>query len=170
MTPTNLILVDGIPGSGKSSTVNRLGLHLRKLGYNARWFFEDDADHPIYPSRDGRPGAGAAGKDPEDFGTRERIIRRWKDLTSSLQGTEQVTILDGSFCETPVLYQQLRNRPREETLAHVLAVERILEPIDPILIYLYQRDVRAALTGILMSRGPGYAEVLVQAFRSEEHT
>ncbi len=166
MTPTNLILVDGIPGSGKSSTVHRLGLHLRKLGYNAHWFFEGEAHHPIYPSRKGRSVAATDGIDPEYDATREPILRRWEELTSSLQGTERITILDGSFCETPALYQQLRNRPREETLTHVLEVERILEPIDPILIYLYQRDVRAALTGISISRGPAYADFLVRQFKT----
>jgi thymidylate kinase len=48
MIPTNLILVDGIPGAGKSTTAQLLCLHLEKLGYHVNWIFEQDPKHPIY--------------------------------------------------------------------------------------------------------------------------
>jgi thymidylate kinase len=166
MTPTNLILIDGIPGSGKSSTVHRLGLHLQRLGYDARWFFEAEAHHPIYPVLEAQELPATESFDTAERNKmRERILLHWKTLTASLQGTEQIVILDSSFSQTPAQHQQLWNQPPEETLAHVLEVERILEPIDPVLIYLYQRDVGAALKEILAPRSPGYADFLVQQLK-----
>ena len=48
MVKTNLILIDGVPGSGKSATAQALWLHLRRNDYDATWFFEHQSSHPIY--------------------------------------------------------------------------------------------------------------------------
>src|SRR5262249_31132645 len=45
---TNLILVDGLPGSGKSTTAQLVWLQLVRSGYDASWFFEHQSSHPIY--------------------------------------------------------------------------------------------------------------------------
>ena len=49
MINSNLILIDGISGSGKSTTAQRLYLHLLRLGHDVQWFYEHDTAHPILP-------------------------------------------------------------------------------------------------------------------------
>jgi uridine kinase len=44
---TNLILIEGLPGSGKSTTTSRLGKLLQDSGISCDWYLEDDHPHPI---------------------------------------------------------------------------------------------------------------------------
>lgn len=163
MTTTNMVLVDGIAGSGKSSMVHRLGLHLRRLGYNARWFFDAEPDHPIYPDLTARVLSPTSDLDDVEWNEQHDVVlRNWKTLTSSLLGTKDIVLLDSSFSETPAEYQRLWNRPAGETVRHILEVDRILEPLNPILVYLYQRDVGVALREILTVRSQEYADYMIR--------
>jgi hypothetical protein len=166
LTPTNLILVDGIAGSGKSSTVHRLGLHLRELGYNARWFFDAEPHHPIYPALDTPALCTADELDDAEWKRRyDIVLENWRALTSALAGTHDIVLLDSSFSETPAEHQRMWNRPAEATVGHILEVERIVAPLDPALIYLYQQDVGLALREILGVRSADYADCMVRRVR-----
>ena len=47
MIQTNLIMIEGIWGSGKSATAQQLCCHLREQGQDASWIFEQQDPHPI---------------------------------------------------------------------------------------------------------------------------
>ena len=51
MSDTRLICFEGMPGSGKSTTSQRLWLHLLRNGRDARWVYEHDTTHPIWTSK-----------------------------------------------------------------------------------------------------------------------
>ena len=167
MLHTNLVLIEGIPGSGKSTTAQQLYFHLDKLGYNARWVFEKETPHPIYFELDVKNAA--------QFGvtqlnrTRERVLSNWEKLAASLAGTNQVLILDSSFLQTPVGGQLLMNVPPEEILADVFRVERAIEKLNPVLIYFYQEDVGTALSRISSQRGPWFASYLIELFNASPY-
>jgi hypothetical protein len=48
MLNTKLILVDGLPGSGKSTTAQWLELQLRRNGFAAHWIHEANVPHPLW--------------------------------------------------------------------------------------------------------------------------
>ncbi len=52
MRTTNLVLIEGLPGSGKSMSGQRLTLQLDRLGVPARWWHEEHPGHPLYPFSD----------------------------------------------------------------------------------------------------------------------
>jgi len=143
--------------------VHRLGLHLRRLGYNARWFFDAEPDHPIYPDVTTR--ALSTTRDLDDVEWNEQydvVLGNWKTLTSSLLGTKDIVLFDSSFAETPAEHLRLWNRPAWEIVRLILQVDRILEPLNPVLIYLYHRDVGVALREILTVRSQDYADYMVR--------
>jgi shikimate kinase len=47
MIDTKLILVEGLPGSGKSSFGQFVGLQLSRNNHNAQWFIECELNHPV---------------------------------------------------------------------------------------------------------------------------
>lgn len=158
MIPTNLILVDGLPGSGKSTTAQRLSFHLASLGYEARWLYEHELPHPIYP--DDEVDEALTGGLPALVALQEQALHRWQALADSLAGTRQIVILESTFFQIGVglLVGMLQE---EELIRH--HTQRILTataPLNPQLLYLYQDDVPAALHRLIEQRGPGFAAIL----------
>jgi len=44
---TKLILIEGLPGAGKSTTTTHLGSFPQRGGRACRWYLEEDDPHPI---------------------------------------------------------------------------------------------------------------------------
>lgn len=53
MSGTKLVLVEGIPGAGKSSTCQLLRRSLAAAGRPAVWWHEEQRGHPVYMFGDG---------------------------------------------------------------------------------------------------------------------
>ena len=47
MIKTKLILVDGISGSGKSTTAHFIHRQIEKNGIKVKWFYEQEDNHPL---------------------------------------------------------------------------------------------------------------------------
>jgi hypothetical protein len=169
MIKTNLILIEGIPGSGKSSMGQQLDLHLNKLGYRSYCFFEQDTNHPIYPESEFTLQYTTEPDWMTREKTRQAAFSRWIKFTSSLAGTDQVMILEGSFFQAPVDFHLLLNRSIDEAVASILQIESVIESLDPVLLYLYQTDVEAALNRILKSRSAGFADYLTSRFQASPY-
>ena len=43
-----IVILEGLPGSGKSTTAHLLRLHLQDVGLDARWWWEHEQPHPIF--------------------------------------------------------------------------------------------------------------------------
>jgi hypothetical protein len=165
LVSTRLILVEGLPGSGKSTTGQRLLLHLRRLGANATWWAEEDPDHPLYPFHD--QVSLRALLDDLAAGHHQRVIEtavgKWRDFAEQLAGADGVTILDACLFGylTWTLYPHF-DVPVETVRAYLDRVVARLERLEPRLIYFHQRDLAAALGRIRAMRGPEVAASYVE--------
>jgi hypothetical protein len=159
MIDTNLICVDGLPGSGKSTTAQLLFIHLSRNGYNAEWFYEHQISHPIYKYYDlGK----AFGMSPlESKRAHERALRNWKRLANSLRRTGRITILESTLFQTTAGGLLLMDLSPDEILSFVLRVRHIIHKLNPVIIYFYQRDVARALKNIRNRRGEFFETLLV---------
>lgn len=150
MIDTKLILIEGLSGAGKSTIAQRLWLHLCRQGFEARWFYEHDTAHPIWwPGEQSRIAAEGV-VDPAFLN--ETLLARWRGLADEQAVAGTVTIMESAFFQTAIGFLLAMKFPDREIEAHVLAVERAIAGLDPVLVYFRRRDVARALNEVFEDR------------------
>jgi len=155
MRATKLILLEGVPGSGKSTLAQTLRRHLHQQGIAATWWYEEDVHHPLYVFHDEVSLRQVL--DDLSGGHYRRVVAqaltKWQRFTDDLRDAEGVVLLDS--CLFGYLTWSLfpLEVPEQEIHAYLAAVERIIAPIDPCLIYLYQDDIARSLRRVCDHRG-----------------
>ncbi len=155
MRDTKLILIEGIPGSGKSSLAQFIAHTLAHQGIACRWWYEEENNHPLYVFHDQASllhtiDALANGRYREVMAA---ALEKWKAFAQNSQSSETVVILDG--CLFGYLTWSLfpLDIPAEEIQSYLSQIKQIILPIHPCLIYLYQQDTAQALEKICERRG-----------------
>ncbi len=143
---TRLILIEGLPGSGKTSLAEWLCARLRVEGSHAVWIPELQRDHPAID----RPTMRTA----RQRGYAERCIARWEAFSTRAQVSEapEVFILEGCFFQSTVRFLIEYERSDDEIDSYLPAVERCLAPLSPCLVYLTQPDAVLYLQQELIRR------------------
>jgi hypothetical protein len=152
MIQTNLIMIEGLWGSGKSATAQQLCRHLREQGVDASWIFEQQEPHPIRV--DSKPEhAPEHGSDGELTRILEQALLNWQSLANSLTDTQSIMILESVLFPTTTGIQLLTTMSGEDVTSFVLSCERVIEKLAPVLIYFRQNDVHLALQKVNLIRG-----------------
>jgi len=164
MRATKLILLEGVPGSGKSTLAQTLLRHLHRQGIAATWWYEEDMQHPLYIFHDEVSLRQVL--DDLSGGHYRRVVARaltqWQRFADDLRDAEGVVLLDS--CLFGYLTWSLfpLEVPEQEIHAYLAAVERIIAPIDPCLIYLYQDDMARSLRRVCDHRGADIEHTYIQ--------
>jgi hypothetical protein len=128
-----LILIEGLPGSGKSSTTTHLGESLSRTGISCRWFLEEGENHPI---------------DLLDFPLKDlssKLVPLWESFVRDVQLDQSLIIMESRLWQNTSLFMYMAAYPVEEIVELQDRVSEVLAPLSPILIYLYQPDVAVGL-------------------------
>jgi hypothetical protein len=158
-----LILVEGMIGSGKTTTAMRVGDWLAGRGEDARVFCEGAADHPIRTRAEDRlraeaglqspgpPGgtadAGAAG------GAGAYADEQWHRLAERCLRGRPVIILEGSFLQNSVMPAFIDGAPARRAEEIFTQIVRQAAPAEPLLVYLRPADIGAAIARVHRVRG-----------------
>src|SRR5262245_47045296 len=98
MLGTRLIFVDGLPGSGKSTTAKSLAAELEQRGIPWRLFRERESDHPLNVGGNLHPSGSATGNrlfaayTVDSF--QEESLARWQAFVAEAARAEAVNVLD----------------------------------------------------------------------------
>lgn len=160
MLDTQLLFVDGIPGSGKSTTAQQIYLHCLHQGWEAEWFYEHDAEHPIYRTSDCE--AAMANGSMEAIRFFDIAFDSWENLVKSHRSRNRLTILECTLFQVTVGAQLLLEWDREIILAYQKRIWHTVRELNPVLIYLFQNDVAAALNQIVQKRGDAFDRYLIE--------
>ncbi len=141
-----LILIEGLPGSGKSSLSEWLCEHLNRQGMTSTWIPELERDHPVID----RPTMRTASAP----GYVDRCIARWQAFSNRVQRLDPPSslILDACLFQSSVRFLVEYERGAEEIDRYLPAVEDCLTPLDPHVIYLTQSDAADYLETELVRR------------------
>ena len=104
---TRLVFVEGLPGSGKTSTAKNLARSLRRKGLEATWFHELHPEHPVIPR--------SVMKQATQGDYAQRCLDRWEAFAASAS-PDRATILEGCAFQMCDSYRL----PSEKALCHLL--------------------------------------------------
>lgn len=200
-----LILVEGLPGSGKSTIARKIFNILSSKGLNVKLYTEEDYNHPAdfdgfsYFSKKEFTNLlnkysnykNLLNKFKKDFYHgylihyrkaidennliidntllndfkkndvydlsitlhEKLILKRWKDFVLKSKETDEITIFECCFIQNPVTITMIKdNASKSVTINYIKKLEKIIKPLNPILIYANQDDIEISLTKIIEER------------------
>lgn len=124
-------------GSGKSTTAKFVADELERGGTSVRLIDENDDNHPVQMA------------DPEEFESIDvwmaERLDKWKALTDSILQSGDVFVLDGQLFHESVDSLFYFDVPEGDIVDFMKRTMKVLETVNPALIYFYQDDVAASL-------------------------
>ena len=146
MLDPKLILIEGLPGSGKSTTMEYLAKLYRTHGQECHAYLEEDPANPI---------------DCLNFalnGLPERMLPLWTRLAAQMSDQPAVTIIESRLWQNTAMYMYMGGCKAEEVLQFSQQVWQAISGLSPVLIYLDQDDTEAALRRLFVMRGSQWVQ------------
>lgn len=148
MAASRLILIEGMIGSGKTTTARHLGDWLSGRGEDVRTFDEGAADHPIRTRRVDELLAVPAPGDPDAYSAGQ-----WRRLAERCLCDEQTIILESVFLQNSVMPAFIDGAPAATVNQICAEIQRQAAPAAPFLVYLRPTDIAAAIARVHQTRG-----------------
>jgi len=146
MLNTKLILIEGLPGAGKSTSTVHLGIVLQQHNIVCQCFQEEDDPHPI------------SCLDFEIKGLPEKMVPLWTNFVQHAVREQIVTIIESRLWHNTALFMYMSEVDVEDILKFHQQVWRVLTPLSPILLYIDQDNTNMALHQMYATRGEKWME------------
>lgn len=150
-----LVIVEGIMGSGKSTTTLSLAQRLETSGIPALGITEGVNPHPIRFDWD----VPWSEMPPTELA--QSSIAKWRSYVDSALTMDRVSIVDGQLFHGNLTSLFLLGAGTESIGAYCRDVVAVIKPLRPLLIYLRQDDVDTAIRAISMERGEKWVDYQV---------
>ncbi|QHW34069.1 hypothetical protein GZH47_26935 [Paenibacillus rhizovicinus] len=161
--PKRLLLVDGIPGSGKTTTATRIHDKLAAQGIRTRCLLELEEHHPLLPQNeqygDLQSAAGA------EIFIQQLVNRYSRFVQAQLNGPDEVIIIESVLFQDVISVSHLQGMNLDQLRGLTDSLLQLLAPLNPHLIYYYHTDVEGQWRFICSVRGNEWGPV---SFQSDE--
>jgi hypothetical protein len=147
-----LVIVEGIMGSGKSTTMRFIAQSLQDASWPALAVHErtdphpvratDELEHWFQPWLDTTPAQLAA-----------RSAAKWASLVQASQENGAVRVMDGQLFHGDLTNLFLMEADSATLSGHALAVATTIAPLNPLVVYFRQEDVEQAIRKVCEDRG-----------------
>jgi thymidylate kinase len=155
----DLIFVEGVPGTGKSTTAQFIAHQLTRHGRPAQWFYEEQTPNPFVPEID-----PAEYRDWDHF--IDLRVDRWRECARAFAESTESLVAESVLLQAPV-FTMLRRDVEAGLIEGLLnRLADVIAPLRPTLIYLAHADPERAWRAIAARRGGDFAVKAVK--RSEE--
>lgn len=149
---TNLIIVEGLPGSGKSTTAAMIADELNKKGKKVICVDEGVGEHP----------ADYTNYDFPDFETeRMKILEKWRSFTKN-SDKDSVYVFNCIFLQNPMCETMMRfGMDEAASQKYIFEIFEIIKPLKPIIIYIDQPDVKESIDHVIDERGNDWLNAVI---------
>ncbi len=149
---TNLIIVEGLPGSGKSTTANMIAAELINNGEKVICVDEGTADHP----------ADYADYDFPDFETeRMLIMEKWRSFTETAS-RDTIYVFNCVFLQNPMCETMMRfGMDENASQKYIAEIAEIIKPLSPVILYIDTADAKFSVDRVLEERGDGWLNAVI---------
>jgi len=158
--PTRLVIIEGIMGSGKSTTARWIAARLQAAGLRALAITERVDPHPVRGT-DGLEHWFQPWLDVTAQGLADRSLRKWRSFVADAQAAETIHTLDGQLFHGDLTNLFLMEATPAVIAKYCKSVSEIVRPLAPLLIYFYQADVERAIRAIATERGEEWVKYQV---------
>jgi thymidylate kinase len=138
MVDTKLILIDGIPGSGKSTMGRWLGRELDSLQIPNHFFHELQENHPLW-IYDHKFGSFAVESEARLFmeKTKALLERFIEDRYKS----DEIAIVESWLFQGTISFSLLQHMDYFLLFDFISDLQKMLYKLNPMLVYFFQNDV-----------------------------
>lgn len=149
---TNLIIVEGLPSSGKSTTAAMIADELDKKGKKVVCVDEGVQEHP----------ADYADYNFPDFATERRmILEKWRCFSDNAE-RDTIYVFNCIFLQNPMCETMMRfGMECMDSQEYIAEIAEIIKPLHPVIIYIDQPDVKAAIDSVLAERGNDWLNAVI---------
>lgn len=141
-----LVLIDGLPGIGKSTLAERLCVFAGSIGCEVRWYREEDQEHPVHPA-----GLTTSRRQP---GYCARCLQGWQRFAERYRSTNGLCILEGSLFQSTVRF--MMEQEQGGIRGYIAEFESIVQSLSPVAIYLRSVDATDHSRGTALHRGEAW--------------
>ena len=160
---SHLIVLDGLPGSGKSTTGQWLTARLQAHGLKASWLPEAEISHPLwwYQHWNGIEYQTPDFKNTPIEAFIQNSLRKWEDFTASAQATDRLLVTESVFFQNAVAMFLMGGAMPARLVDYAQMVQEITRNLNTVLIYFRQDDPAASLKKICALRGQAFEDELI---------
>lgn len=222
MKNTQLIIVEGLMGTGKTSTASFIGKYVEQQHRKASIFLEGDLDHPVdfegvaclneqeynlllhqfaYDQQCIQQMVRVEGYNyffsykkakqilqdtfADDLYTYiatydiyelslarhcELMLQSWRDFAERLVSTDEVVIVECCFFQNPMCMLLAKNNAEQTVITeYILELSDIIKPLQPVLIYLYQENIRQTLHKVSVERSTEWLDFVIWYYTEQEY-
>ena len=155
MRRTKAIFVEGIIGSGKSTTAHFLTNYLSQHLIAAQFMPEGGHEHPLRLSST-LPHPFQVWSDLTIDQFIRHSLEKWRAFVQTAQRSESVTVFDGQLFHGNMTDLLLMNADPIVLQSYISQVIDHLRTLTPVLIYFYQANVAQALRVVCDARGSAW--------------
>lgn len=159
MLNTKLIFIDGITGSGKSTTAQFLANQLMKNGIKVKWYHEEEENHPLDYAEDVEVFASQA--EMEKF--LETTPKLWKQFVKQVSQSDEVHIVESFLLQNTVRLLFQNNFEEARIVNFVQEIEDIIGRLNPALLYFHQQDATLSIRKIWRRRGDAWKKWFIDS-------
>jgi len=165
MRETRMIMVDGLPGSGKSTIAEYVTRELEQRGIPCRLLREREPDHPLNVGGELHPSGRTTGVRMFAAYTVgsfvEESLARWNAFAAEVMGSERVNILDSYPFQNSVRVLLQMDADSVTLATYQSRVAERAAGLAPVLIYLDPGEPERALREITGQRGPVWTDYAI---------
>ena len=139
MIETKLVLIEGPPGSGKTTTAQKLAAEISNSGQACQCFLEWSTNNPIAIGDDLHLGQVTA----SSMAREANMLQQWQQFAQARQSEELVTVMESRFWQTSMMLMYVAGHPIEGVLESNQRVAEAIQGLKPVLIHFVIDDLGA---------------------------